>query len=781
MLLQLSAAELAPLIQTRPGEDRTPLTQELVALYREAKGRRADESNIASWNNSIPVVVNALLECGLDAVEVQIEVDLPHTSSAVDLVLCGEHPGTGAASYLAIELKQVRRATVDPECPVAVDLGFGDKNKLHPVRQVQLYCDYMMRYLRPLRENEDQLAGLALLHNARDANVEALFDLPETDHGALYTLDDLDRFRRALTSRFARRSGARAAQALEDARKDPLRKVTELATDRPFLGGGLTLLDEQYIAFDRIMRHLEKTALGIEGGPKRVYILRGGPGSGKSAVALELQRQLGLKNQVAVLASGSRAYTQTLRELYVGRARHGEVARKRRAANTLYQYFNSFTKTPPDSIDVLICDEAHRVRYTSTDRWTPRELRDDDKPQVEELIRAAKVLVFLLDDHQSIRPDEVGTAAYLRTVAEQLGCTVDTTDLTATFRQGGSKRYQSWVQQLLGLGVSDPIGWKADGRMLLTVADSPEQVEQFVQERHLQNFDARITAGFCWPWSNPQEGRLVEDVRIGRWKHPWNVKPGHHVPGAPSASIWSTDKRGVNQVGCVYTAQTFEYDWNAVIIGPDLVFRDGKFVVDRSASRDPAFRGPVEDDVVERCIRNAYHVLLTRGIVGTLLYSPDPETQSALRRLVPGAIGLQNIPGAAPTLTAEGAPPSRPHTGKCAGSLDRVIAAARRASAPPRGVTKDMPPPARVTSCCLGASVAVPRLRLRGRRRVPVRLSLPPSHGAVRPRARPQAQRLGSACLGAQYPRARERAERRRARAGRDAPGVRAAAQQQTS
>nr|WP_206442086.1 DUF2075 domain-containing protein [Streptomyces boncukensis] len=673
--MQLSAAELGRLIVDRAGAEYLPLTEQLIHEHFRREGAEARQGDIASWNNSIPVVVKALLDCGLDTVEVQVEVDLPHTNSAVDLVLCGRHPGTGTDSYLAVELKQVRHATVDPLCPIAVDLGFGDgKNKLHPVRQVQSYCEYMLRYLPHLRENERQLMGVVLLHNARDPDVEELFGLPETDHGFLYTLDDLDRFRRVLTSMFAAASGKRAASALEQARQDPLPKVTDVARQRSVVGGGLVLLDEQHVAVDRITRHLEKTAhftgydVGLfydadaahssasAPGAKRVYILRGGPGSGKSAVALEVQRALGLKGREAVLASGSHAYTETLREIMVSTARRGQIAEKRRTAVRLYRYFNSFSETPQDSIEVLICDEAHRMRRSSTHRWTPKEVRDDDRPQATEVIRAARVPIFLLDDHQSIRPDEVGTATYLKELAERMGCKVEVTDLEGTFRAGGSKRFQRWVQQLLGLDATDPVAWRPDGRMTLTVADSPQQMEQFIRERHLAGFTARITAGFCWPWSNPDGERLIDDVQIGDWRRPWNVKPQHSVPGAPKSDFWSTDRRGVDQIGCVYTAQSFEYDWNGVIIGPDLLFRNGKFTVDRTASRDPSFRSTIDDAVVTRCILNAYHVLLTRGAVGTVVYAVDPATHNELRRLVTGALGLQNYDGTQPKLTAEGSP-----------------------------------------------------------------------------------------------------------------------------
>jgi Uncharacterized conserved protein (DUF2075) len=88
--------------------------------------------------------------------------------------------------------------------------------------------------------------------------------------------------------------------------------------------------------------------------------------------------------------------------------------------------------------------------------------------------------------------------------------------------------------------------------------------------------------------------------------------------------------------GCVYTAQGFEYDWSGVILGPDLVWRDGRFTSVRSANKDPEFRNhkKVSDGDFDRLVRNVYKVLLTRGMVGTVVYSTDLTTREALRHLV---------------------------------------------------------------------------------------------------------------------------------------------------
>src|SRR3954452_19189777 len=132
------------------------------------------------------------------------------------------------------------------------------------------------------------------------------------------------------------------------------------------------------------------------------------------------------------------------------------------------------------------------------------------------------------------------------------------------------------------------------------------------------------------------DGSIVPELQIRDHARPWNLKDERTVGGAPPAALWASEPAGFGQVGCVYTAQGFEYDWNGVILGPDLVWRNGGFVSRRDQNKDPDFRNRqrVDDSHFDRLVRNVYKVLLTRGMVGTVLHSTDPETQDVLRRLV---------------------------------------------------------------------------------------------------------------------------------------------------
>lgn len=172
----------------------------------------------------------------------------------------------------------------------------------------------------------------------------------------------------------------------------------------------------------------------------------------------------------------------------------------------------------------------------------------------------------------------------------------------------------------------------------MSAVDTPEELEARLRIRHDSGFTARMTAGYCCRWSDPTpEGQLIPDVRIGSWARPWNVKGLRKVGDAPPSQLWATEPGGFEQVGCVYTAQGFEYDWNGVILGPDLVWRTDRWVAVREANRDPAFRSrsSVSDLEFNQLVRNVYKVLLTRGMRGTLVYSTDPETRELLRSLIP--------------------------------------------------------------------------------------------------------------------------------------------------
>ena len=164
-----------------------------------------------------------------------------------------------------------------------------------------------------------------------------------------------------------------------------------------------------------------------------------------------------------------------------------------------------------------------------------------------------------------------------------------------------------------------------------------QEIEAAMLAEQAKGYSSRMTAGYCWPWSDPlPDGTLIDDVSIDSWSRPWNLKGDRAIGGAPPSALWATDPSGFGQVGCVYTAQGFEYDWNGVIMGPDLVWRGDRWVAQRLESKDPDFRSVkrVPPEEFDRLLRNVYKVLLTRGMVGTVVFSTDAETRRKLAELI---------------------------------------------------------------------------------------------------------------------------------------------------
>ncbi|MFD0684744.1 DUF2075 domain-containing protein [Actinomadura fibrosa] len=604
------------------------LSEVLAEHLRMAAGLRVSDSERRAWDRSLPILAHDLVEAGLGHVEMLIEYQLPLTSKRADVVLAGVDRRTGGDAYVVVELKQWSHAEVwEEDARRVLVQHMSGRPKLHPALQAKGYSDYILDFLTVLADHPDALHAVAYLHNASRKDVADLYDTVEDDRTRLFTQSTRGAFVEYLRDRFAPKPGAGAADRLLTSEVRPSKQLLKHAAEEIRTRERFVLLAEQRLAAEIVWHAVDKAH---REDTKTVVVITGGPGSGKSVIALSLLGELSRQGHSVLHATGSKSFTQTMR-------RH--VARGSTQTKALFKYFNNFMDARKNGLDVLICDEAHRIREVSANRYTPARLRTG-RPQVDELIDAARVPVFLLDEHQVVRPGEMGTLAQIEEHADAKKLRVVHVSLDEQFRCGGSRKYEEWVLSLLGLDGDEPKRWEGDDHFEVTLADSPYDLEVALSTQRNHGYSARITAGFCWPWSDPRKDHrgqlsLVSDVVIGGWARPWNVKGDRSIGDAPPSDLWATDDGGFGQVGCVYTAQGFEYDWNGVILGPDLVYRDGRLRTVRGASKDPALRPrTVSDADADKLIRNTYKVLLTRGMTGTILYSCDPPTQAYLSRLL---------------------------------------------------------------------------------------------------------------------------------------------------
>ncbi|MYR34990.1 DUF2075 domain-containing protein [Nocardiopsis alba] len=541
-----------------------------------------------------------------------LELRLPITDLRIDAVLVGSHPGTDTMAVVIVENKQWSRAHLVPYSElVSLSSKPGARSYVHPINQAWGYQQVLKGFVPLLRRTPVRF--IANLHNAGAETIEGisltkvpgaeLVNSPDRIHGRMFGGHQREAFAEALRQVLSDNQADEHAQELLSATvrsTEPLMSaIADGLGDRTIF----PMLNEQREAYDYVRGLLRRSR---ESQRKEVVLIVGEPGTGKSVVALELMRSLNTDGTNSVHATGSQAFTRTLRKQISGT----------RAEELAFAYFNDFTNAAGNSVEVLIADEAHRLRSHSK--------KTSQRPQVVELIETARVPVFLLDDHQSVRSNEVGSVALVHEAARNLGLEVHQIDLRHQFRCGGAPEYIEWIDRLLGL-VDDrpPEPWAALENFELRVAPNPLIMEDFLRHRFEEGFGARISAGYCWPWNKPESGRLLNDIVIGDWKRPWNSSAKHHLGRVPPSFLWATDPGGIDQVGCVYTAQGFEYDYAGVIFGNDLVWRNGRWRSDPRANRDNQIDKGRGFDLT---VRKIYRILATRGLKGAVFYSTDPET-----------------------------------------------------------------------------------------------------------------------------------------------------------
>ncbi|MGA4544411.1 DUF2075 domain-containing protein [Uniformispora flossi] len=589
-------------------------------VERDGTGAGANEQ--ASWENSLPALAKILVRADRADVEIYIEVDVPHFSGQADAVLHGVHPQTSKASFVVVELKQWTDVTLDGPRSALCRVPHYRRPKPHPVAQVRKYVHRYLAYHPDIAEDPDGIVGIAYLHNAGAKDAAAIASQPEDLSGMLYTADTEDLLVEALARRFAPQSATHVAD-------DPFSSV-ELRTPRPqsaVLAGVLAgeeqfeLLGDQNLAYGAVMKAVNSARMT---GGRHAVVVTGGPGTGKTAIAIQAVADLLADDAKVKYATGSSALLDAIRKVSIT----GRELTRRRAP---FVSLRAFAEAAPGALDVIICDEAHRISEVSKTAWWTSP---SGKSQLAELMDAAPVTVFLLDAYQTVRADEIGTNKYICETALARGMTLWTVDLHHQFRCSGSLEYVEWTHRLLGLDEHHSAGpWSGRG-MQVQVVDRPEDMDAVLAKERQRGASTRIAAGFCWPWTKMWvDGKPVDDIVIGNWRRPWNTYKASQGDPFPPAPLWAVDDRGTGQIGCIYTAQGLEYDWAGVIIGEDLVWRDGRWLTDPGKCSDR--KAPKRDPLLfERYVKHVYKVLLTRGRLGTVIYACDEETRAHLKKLI---------------------------------------------------------------------------------------------------------------------------------------------------
>ncbi len=580
-----------------------------------------NDSEQTSWTNSWPRLLNALHHAGLDDLHLFLELELPACSERADAVLLGVRPD-GGLTAVVIELKQWTSIDTTTSTRTQV-LGH---EYTHPCAQAAGYVHHLREWL-DAGHLDLEVTGVAVLHDAGaevgDRLRAAVAQAPGSGAIEVLCAPDLRRPASELAKAFMADHLSPPSSEIVDAfvacghrPSEPLlARVAEAVNgNRQF-----RLLGAQQ---DAHLAVLDKVAHAGPG-ERHLIVVSGGPGTGKSVVALRLLADIPRSHpQEHDLKARYVTTSGTLRQQLV---RAVDVP----GSNGLFVYLNDHVRSRPRFPVVSLVDEAQRMKRSGN--------------YLEALMAITRVCVVFLDEKQIIRPDEGLTVTDCEAMAARLGAKFHHVELKAQFRCAGSLEYLTWLENLL---YAQPAITRKELPYDISVAPDPEDLARWTAGHTNRGYTARISAGFCWEWPRVDRSQpLNEDVDIpwtdshGRkrvWRRPWNASEQRVSNGktvAPARVYWATDDGGENQVGCIYTCQGLEYDYAGVILGPDFVRRGEQWIGRPECSKDGIMRGLSRTEYT-RLATNIYYVLASRGIRGCRLYSTDEETQNYLTTMM---------------------------------------------------------------------------------------------------------------------------------------------------
>jgi len=602
------------------------IEQVILNEFTQRTGRTVSRSEVRSWKESLVAVARVVNDdsipgdCG-----VAIEYGIPQTSKRIDFILSGTDP-SHTEQLVIIELKQWQEAhKTDRDGIVRTRFAAGESDTNHPSYQAWSYASLLMNFNEAIYEGSVGLTPCAYLHNCEDAG--ALRDEFYAHYLKLAPIflkgEDEKESLRTFIKQHVRHGDRRSLlYRIENGRIRPSKGLIESLTGMLAGRQEFVLIDDQKIAYEKAIAVASKASTG----EKQVVIIEGGPGTGKSVVAINLLVELTRRRLLAKYVTKNSAPRTVFESVLAGTHRKSQIS-------NLFSGSGAFTETDVDVFDALVVDEAHRLNEKSG------LYGNLGVNQIEELVRAALCSIFFLDEDQRVTFKDIGEREAIVRQAESVGAQVTTLELQSQFRCNGSNGYLAWLDNTLGIRpTANPL---LDPREFdFRVFESPEVLRCEIVRLNKARNRARMVAGYCWDWTSRKRPEAADVV----------------IPEYSFAMQWNLDRErnffmvaphSVEQIGCIHTCQGLEVDYIGVIVGPDVMVRD-RAVVTRPEMRskhDKSLSGytrllktnPLEANrKADLIIKNTYRTLMTRGIKGCYVYFTDKATERFVRdRILP--------------------------------------------------------------------------------------------------------------------------------------------------
>lgn len=599
----------------------------ILEAFHKRTGHKVSPEEVKSWANSLTYMGKVLVDDEIPAdCGVAIEYTIPQTAKRVDFLITGKN-AEQKPCLIIVELKQwewAQKTALD--AVVTTRFKHGSKEVSHPSYQAWSYAALLENFNEAVEEGDIRLSPCAYLHNYSDPAGDLLdpFYAEHIAKAPLFLKGEAERkkLRDFIKAHVRHGDKGQTLYEIEGGRIRPSRHLIDVIVGMLERNDGFVLIDDQKLVFESAMTQARKA----QDKCKRVLIVEGGPGTGKSVVAINLMVRLTQAGMLSSYVSKNAAPREVYAALLTGKFTKSEI-------NHMFKGSGSFTESKPNEFGALVVDEAHRLNEKSG------LYQNLGEHQIKEIINAACFTVFFLDESQKVTLKDIGDKDTIRKWAAHFGAAVEEMTLTSQFRCNGSNGYLAWLDNTLDIReTANPTLDVAE--FDFRVVDSPTELRRLILEKNRERNRARLVAGYCWKWPSKKDP-VAWDIVIPEhgFEARWNL--------TKDGGLWMVAEESVHEVGCIHTCQGLEADYIGVIVGDDLVVRDGKVVTrpEKRAPSDKSIHGwkalaKVDKDLAhektDAIIKNTYRTLMTRGMRGCYVYFTDRETANFFRARLTG-------------------------------------------------------------------------------------------------------------------------------------------------
>ena len=587
----------------------------ILKLYENKLHRSTGKKEQDSWRNSLHYMNTVLSDPEIPYnTGVTIELQIPQTSKRIDFIISGQNEQK-KDHVVIVELKQWQTSELtEKDGIVKTALGKGLHESSHPSYQAWSYAALLQDFNVTIQNENIELHPCAYLHNyIEDDVIRNTFYQKYLDEAPVFLKKDIAKLREFIKAFVKTGDDGDIMYRIDKGEIRPSKMLSDslakmIAGNQEFI-----MIDEQKIVYENALALAKKSTTNN----KNVLIVEGGPGTGKSVVAINLL--VGITNLSKVVQYVSK--NAAPRAVYASKLT--KTLTKTKFSN-LFKGSGAFTDTPKNTFDTLVVDEAHRLNEKS---GLYSNLGEN---QVKEIISASKFSVFFIDEDQRVTMKDIGNKAEIKKWSKSEGATVHELELSSQFRCAGSDGYLAWLDQMLQIRETANTDIKELGYDFKVVS-SPNELRDIIFEKNKANNKARLVAGYCWDWKSKND-KNANDIIIPEYNFAmkWNLS----IDG----SLWIQMPNSVNEIGCIHTCQGLEVDYIGVIVGKDLIVRNGKVLVDPSkrSKQDQSIKGyksmllkepEKAKEMTRSIIKNTYRTLMTRGMKGCYVYFEDKETK----------------------------------------------------------------------------------------------------------------------------------------------------------